>query len=129
MPFAAVWVDLENVTHGEVNQTEKDENYMINYMWTLKEVIPVNPHTKQEQTCRRRKQTAPGEKEGETDEERGANRYKLLRSNKQAPRRWCSTGSYIQDLVIMVMGNNLMKLSVYRNHFAAHLKLTQCCIQ
>ena len=45
-------VDLENVTHGEVNQIEKDENYMINYMWNLKEVIPVNPRTKQEQTCR-----------------------------------------------------------------------------
>ena len=29
MPFAAIWMDLEIVILGEVNQTEKDKYHMI----------------------------------------------------------------------------------------------------
>ena len=29
MPFAAIWVDLENTMLSEVNQTEKDSYHMI----------------------------------------------------------------------------------------------------
>ena len=65
-----MWMDLENVILREVKQTEKDENYMVNCMWNLKKVIPMNVHTKQKQTCRRRKQTygyprGEGRKEGQ----------------------------------------------------------------
>ena len=31
-----MWMDLENVILREVNQSEKDKNYMVNYMWNLK---------------------------------------------------------------------------------------------
>ena len=37
MPFAATWLDLEIITLGEVNQTEKGYlSYDIAYMWNLK---------------------------------------------------------------------------------------------
>ena len=65
-----MWMDLENVILREVNQSEKDKNYMVNYMWNLKKVIPMNLHTKQKQTCSRRVETygyprGEGRKEGQ----------------------------------------------------------------
>ena len=35
MPFAATWMDIENVIPSEVSQTEKD-TYHIDYMCNLK---------------------------------------------------------------------------------------------
>ena len=35
MPFAAIWMDPENIILSEVSQTEKDK-YYITYMWNLK---------------------------------------------------------------------------------------------
>ena len=35
LPFAATWMDLENIIPSEVSQTEKDK-YYISYMWNLK---------------------------------------------------------------------------------------------
>ena len=29
LPFAATWMDLENIMHGEICQTEKDKHYII----------------------------------------------------------------------------------------------------
>ena len=29
LPFAATWMDLENIILSEINQTEKDKYYMI----------------------------------------------------------------------------------------------------
>ena len=34
LPFAATWIDLENIILSEVSQTEKDK-YYITYMWSL----------------------------------------------------------------------------------------------
>ena len=36
MPFAATWMNLENITLSKVSQTEKDILYDITYMWNLK---------------------------------------------------------------------------------------------
>ena len=37
LPFATMWIDLENITHSEITQTEKDKLlYDITYMWNLK---------------------------------------------------------------------------------------------
>ena len=34
MPFAAPWIDLENIMLSEINQTEKDECCMISLLCT-----------------------------------------------------------------------------------------------
>ena len=36
LPFAATWVDLENIMLNEVSQTERQILYVIIYMWNLK---------------------------------------------------------------------------------------------
>ena len=36
LPFAATWIQLENIMLSEVSQTEKELLYDITYMWNLK---------------------------------------------------------------------------------------------
>ena len=36
MTFAAMWIDLEIVTLGEVSQKEKDKYHMLSHIWKLK---------------------------------------------------------------------------------------------
>ena len=37
MPFAATWIDLENIMHSEIIQAEEDKLlYDIPYLWNLK---------------------------------------------------------------------------------------------
>ena len=61
MPFAATWMDLENIILSEVR--ERQVSY-ITFMWNLKNNI--NELTKQKQTHRHRKQSygTKGEREG-----------------------------------------------------------------
>ena len=54
MPFAATWMDLENVILSEVSQTEREILYDIPYMWNLKR-NDTNELTKQKETHRLRK--------------------------------------------------------------------------
>ena len=55
LPFAAMWMDLENIMLSEISQTEKDK-YDITYMWNLKNNTN-ECYTKQKRTHRYRKQT------------------------------------------------------------------------
>ena len=48
MPFAATWMDLENIILSEVSQKEKDKYYMISLICgILKQMIQMNLFTKQ----------------------------------------------------------------------------------
>ena len=66
MPFAATWMDPENIIRSEVSQTEKDK-YYITYMWNLKNNTNESMYKiQQKQTHRHRKQTwLPKGKRGE----------------------------------------------------------------
>ena len=55
MPFAATWMDLENIILSEVSQTEKDKYYMISLICRIRKIIQVNLFKKQKQTHRHRK--------------------------------------------------------------------------
>ena len=58
MPFAATWMDIENIILCEVSQTDKDKYHMISLLCgILKKMIQMNLFTKQGQTHRLRKQT------------------------------------------------------------------------
>ena len=57
LPFAATWMDLENIILGEVSQTEKDKYYMIPLICGIQKIIQISLYTKQKQTHRHRKQT------------------------------------------------------------------------
>ena len=35
LPFATVWIDLENITLSEINQSEKNKYHMISLVWNL----------------------------------------------------------------------------------------------
>ena len=35
LPFATVWMDLENIKLSEISQSEKDKYHMISRMWNL----------------------------------------------------------------------------------------------
>ena len=35
MPFATVWMDLENIILSEINQSEKDKYHDFTHMWNL----------------------------------------------------------------------------------------------
>ena len=35
LPFAATWMDLENIMFSEISQTGKDKYCMISHMWNL----------------------------------------------------------------------------------------------
>ena len=39
LPFAATWMDLEDIMLSEISQTEKQILYDITYMWTLKSKV------------------------------------------------------------------------------------------
>ena len=58
LPFAATWMDLENIILGEVSQTEKDKYYMIPLICGIQKIIQISLYTKQKQTHRHRKQTS-----------------------------------------------------------------------
>ena len=34
LPFAAAWMDLENITLSEISQSEKDKYHMLSFIWT-----------------------------------------------------------------------------------------------
>ena len=36
LPLAITWMDLGGIMLSEINQTEKNKNYDITYMWNLK---------------------------------------------------------------------------------------------
>ena len=36
LPFATIWMDLEDIVLSEAGQTEKDKYCNITYMWNLK---------------------------------------------------------------------------------------------
>ena len=36
LPFATIWMDLEDIMLGEINQPEKDKYRMISYMQSIK---------------------------------------------------------------------------------------------
>ena len=36
MPFAATWMDLQNIMLSEVRKTEKHKYHMISHLWNLK---------------------------------------------------------------------------------------------
>ena len=33
LTFATMWIDLENITHSEISQTEKDKHCMLSLIW------------------------------------------------------------------------------------------------
>jgi len=66
-PFAATWIDLENIMLSEINKTEKDEYCMMSYMKS-KINMQMNVHAKQTQTPRYGKWTC-GYQRGEGSEE------------------------------------------------------------
>ena len=35
LPFATVWMDLENIMLSEISQSEKNKCYMVSCMWNL----------------------------------------------------------------------------------------------
>ena len=35
LPFATVWMDLENIMLSEMSQSEKDKYHVISLMWNL----------------------------------------------------------------------------------------------
>ena len=35
MPFAATWLELENLVLSEMSQKDKDKYYMISHIWNL----------------------------------------------------------------------------------------------
>ena len=39
LPFAATWMDLENITLSEISQSHRQIRYDLTYMWTLKNTI------------------------------------------------------------------------------------------
>ena len=53
LPFAATWMDLDNIIRNEVSQ-RKTTLCDVTYMWNP-EIIQVNLHTKQKLTQRHRK--------------------------------------------------------------------------
>ena len=57
LPFAATWMDLENIILSEVSQTEKDKYYIISYICRILKIIQMNIYIKLKQTHRHRKQT------------------------------------------------------------------------
>ena len=57
LPFAATWMDLEDIILSAVSQTEKNKYYMILLICRIQKRIQMNLYTKQKQTHRHRKQT------------------------------------------------------------------------
>ena len=49
LPFAEIWMDLENIMLGEISQ-ERQILYNITYMWNLRKITQMNIHTKEKQT-------------------------------------------------------------------------------
>ena len=41
LPFAAMWMDLENILFSEVSQAEKD-NYMISLICAAQKIVEIN---------------------------------------------------------------------------------------
>ena len=35
LPFATIWMDLENIKLSEISQSEKDRHYDFTYMWNV----------------------------------------------------------------------------------------------
>ena len=86
----------ENIILSELSQTEKDKYYMIPCLCGIQTTIPTNPHTRQKQTCRHRKQTY-GHQRGE-----GCKRLHMKQvSNKDLLR---STENCIQHPAISYIG-------------------------
>ena len=52
--FAATWMDLENIIHGQVRESQIP--YDVHYIWNLK-VVQMDIYTKHNQTHRHSKQT------------------------------------------------------------------------
>ena len=55
LPFAATWMDLENILLSEIR--ERQILHDITYTWNLKKIKQMNLYTEQKQTHRHRKQT------------------------------------------------------------------------
>ena len=55
LPFAAAWMDLENIILSEVSQAEKDKYYMLSLIHGISKIIQMNLCAKQKQTHRPRK--------------------------------------------------------------------------
>ena len=47
LPFAAAWMDLENIILSEVSQAEKDKYYMLSLIHGISKIIQMNLYTKQ----------------------------------------------------------------------------------
>ena len=50
LPFAAVWMDLDNIMLSEISQTEKDKYCMISLIYGILKIIQTNVYVKQKQT-------------------------------------------------------------------------------
>ena len=46
LPFAATWMDLENIMYGEISQ--RQILYTITYMWNLKKIQQTGSYNKKE---------------------------------------------------------------------------------
>ena len=108
MPFAATWMDLEEIiTLSEVSQTEKDK-YHITCMWTLKKKGTYELIYKTEidpQTQKTKLELPKGKAERMINQENGTNIhttiYKIGNSNKDL---LYSTGNYTQYFAITHKG-------------------------
>ena len=78
-PFAALWMDLENIMLSEMSDRERQILYDITYMWNLKNnANNANVYIKQKQTHRHRKQPYGYQKEEGVGEGRGTKKEKKL---------------------------------------------------
>ena len=55
LPFAAKWMDLENIIISELSQMKT--LYDVTYMWNLKKMMQMNLYIKEKHIHRHRKQT------------------------------------------------------------------------
>ena len=68
LPFAATWMDLENITLSEVSR-RKVKYYMISNMWNLKKMIGIYTQNRNRLTtvCRKQTYSDPSGGGGETN--------------------------------------------------------------
>ena len=101
LPFAAAWMDLQNIILSEVSQQEKDKYCMNQLYVNSKKITRINLYTKQKQSHIHRKQRY-GYQRGEVGGERQIRNirltYKLLYIKISNKDLLYSTGNWINIL-------------------------------